>query len=57
MMGCRILGTCLNVKSFLFCTFGKLENEEIEITVCHDASLQRSSEQDSQGSIGGVWLK
>ncbi len=30
MLGCKILCTCLNVKSFLYCKFGKKENKEIK---------------------------
>ncbi len=41
MLGCKILCTCLNVKSFLYCIFGKKGCEEIKITVYNYASHKR----------------
>ncbi len=37
MLACKILCSCLHVKSFLYCISGKKEGEEIKITVCSDA--------------------
>ncbi len=33
-LNCNTLSICLYVKSFIFCTFGKNESEEIKFTVC-----------------------
>ncbi len=40
MLWCKMLCTGLNVKSFLYCIFGKKESEEMKFTVCNDVSCK-----------------